>query len=344
MFVFQVQCYGDPILFVVGLMSNLLSYLVFTRSTFRKVPSVPYLSGIAVADTGFLCTYFLNTLTYIYGYPIMSQKGLCQYGMFANYVFLFLSLWYTVAAMVERFITVYWPPRRAALCTVFRAKVVLVCLAVLAVVSYSYVIYFFGPDPRYGMCKPWQEFQDPYQILMVLDCVVVFIAPLLVLLTLILLVIIRSCEYYQISSTTENGPTAESSLRNKSPSQNTLQATEMVSALVGLVLITHLPNSVVRILDFFTTQMNIEKTLLMKMSSVVRQIHLASFAVKLFVYLTVSPRVRKHTVNLLRCGKKGVLSRCGCGSAGDVDPHRISLRSQGPGQPATSACLMQSNV
>ncbi|XP_076466176.1 thyrotropin-releasing hormone receptor-like [Babylonia areolata] len=346
--VLQVQCYGDPIVFVVGLLSNLLTYLVFTRSRFRKVPSVPYLSGIAVADTGFLCTYFLNTLTYIYGYPIMSQKGLCQYGMFANYVFLFLSVWYTVAAMVEKFIAVYWPLKKGALCTVFRAKVVLVSLAVMAIVSYSYVIYFFGPDPRYGMCKPWQEFQDPYQILMVLDCIIVFIAPLLVLITLILLIIIRNCEYYRISSATENGPTTtttESTLRNKSPSsQNSLQATEMVSALVGVVLVTHLPNSVVRVLGFFTTQMNIEKTLLMKISSVVRQVHLVSFALKLFVYLAVSRRYRKHTQKLLCCGKECVVSVCRCGSPADVDPQRISLRDHGPGQPAVNTSLMQSDV
>ena len=338
-----VQYYGDPIIFVVGMLGNLLTYLVFTRSRFRKVPSVPYLSGIAVADSGFLFTYFLNSLTYVYNLPIMSQMGVCQFGMFANYVCLFLSMWYSVAVVVEKFISVYWPLKKVSLCTVFRAKVVLVSIAVLAIVSYSYVIYFFGPEKRFGLCNPWREFQEPYQVLMVLDCIVVFIAPLLVISALVLLVIIRGCEYYRISSASDFGPRANSS---SSSSQTTLRPTEMIFSLVALILITHFPNSVVRIIGFFTKTMGMEDRMkFMKSSSVVRQIHLTSFAVKFLVYLFVSRSFRKHTKNLLCSGKDRVVSLCDCDTSSEADPQRISLKGcGGQGQPVANACLIQSDV
>lgn len=337
-----VQYYGDPIIFVIGMLGNLMIYLVFTRSRFRKVPSVPYLSGIAVADSGFLFTYFLTSLTYVYNLPIMSQMGVCQFGMFANYVCLFLSMWYAVAVVVEKFISVYWPLKKGSLCTAFRAKVVLVSFAVLAIVSYSYVIYFFGPEKRFGLCNPWREFQEPYQVLMVLDCIVVFIAPLLVISALVLLVIIRGCEYYRISSASDFGPRTNSS----ASSQTTLRATEMIFSLVALILLTHYPNSVLRIIGFFTKQMDMEDRLtFMKSSSVVRQIHLTSFAVKFLVYLVVSRSFRKHTKNLLCSGRDRVVSLCDCDNASDADPQRISLKGcGGQGQPVADACLIQSDV
>ena len=341
----QVQYYGMPIIFALGILGNVMAYQVFTRSRFRKVPTVPYLAGIAVTDGGYLFTYFLSKLTYLYGYPIMSQMGVCQFGMFANYVFLFLTNWYGVAVMVEKFISVYCPLRKGALCTVFRAKVVLISLAVLAIVSYSYVIYFFGPDPKVGMCGPWQEFRDPYQTLMVLDSIVVFVAPLLILMLLVVLVVVRGCEYYRISSGSDFSTRADLAARNKSPAQSTLHTTEMVFALVTLVLVTHLPNSIVLVLGFFTTPMRMEKQLLRKISSVAREVHLLSFAVKFYLYLAVSRRVRKHTKNLLLRGKHRVLSLC-CSRYGarDADPQRISLRGCGQAQPAANTCLIQSDV
>ncbi|KAL8562439.1 hypothetical protein ACOMHN_008583 [Nucella lapillus] len=347
MFLGEVQYYGDPVVFTIGMVGNLLAYLVFTRSKFRKVASVPYLSGIAVVDSGFVFTYFLTTLTYFYHVPIMSQMGVCQFGMFTNYVCLFLAMWYVVGLVVEKFISVFWPLKKGSLCTVFRAKVVLVCLAILAIVSYSYVIYFFGPNPRFqpAMCGPWQEFQHPYQTFMVLDCIVVFIAPLLVIVVLVMLIVVRGCEYYRMSSGSDLVPRPSG---GSSSQQTTLRATELVYAVVGLVLVTHTPNSIVRIAGFFNEHMDEHgRVVFMRCVSVVRYIHLLSFALKFLLYWLVSRGFREHTQRLLGGGKDRLLGLCDWDTAIEADPQRIILRGcggQGQHPAAANAYLLQSDV
>ncbi|XP_076445903.1 uncharacterized protein LOC143283543 [Babylonia areolata] len=366
----KVKYYGDPVIFAVGMLGNLLAYLVFTRTKFRKVPSVPYLSGMAVVDSGFVFTCFLTTLTYDFQMPIMSQMGVCQFGMFTNYACLFLAMWYLVALVTEKFISVFWPLKKGSLCTVFRAKVVLVCLAVLAVVSYSYVIYFFGPNPRFRLCGPWQEFQHPYKTFMVLDCVVVFIAPLVVIVALVMLIVVRGCQYYRLSSASDlrarsvggrgggggsggggggggGGGRGGGGVSSSQPT--TLRATELVYAVVVLVLVTHVPNSLVRVAGLFNTHMDAEgRRVFMRAGSVVRYLHLLSFAVKFLLYWLVSRAFREHAWRLLAGGKDRVTALCDCDSSMEADPQRIILRGcGGQGQhPATTAnaCLLQSDV
>ncbi|KAK7107586.1 hypothetical protein V1264_015484 [Littorina saxatilis] len=337
----KVKYYGDPLLFVIGILGNIMIYLIFTRSRFRKVPGVPYLSGIAVADSGYLFTIFLNSLTYGHKLPIMSQMGVCQFGTFFNYACLFLSMWYSVAAVVEKFISVYWPLKKVSMCTVFRAKVVLVSMAVLTVVAYSYVIYFNGPAPRTGICHTWEEFMVPVETLDKLDCIVVSVCPLLVIIVLVVLIVVRGCEYYRISSASDYGPRA-GPMRNKASSpQTTLRATEIVYSLVGLVIITQCPNSVLRVAGFFTDNRDF---MFLKSSEIARSISLLNFALKFLLYLVVSKNFRKHTLSLLCGGKDRVSGLCDCETSSEVDPQRISLRGCGQGQPIANACLIQSDV
>ncbi|ESO84011.1 hypothetical protein LOTGIDRAFT_97727, partial [Lottia gigantea] len=117
--------YIFPIIVVLGSIGNILAYLVFTRTKFRKVSSVRYLAAIAVTDTGFLWTFFLTNLQLYYQKPLLTYVGVCQLVMFLNYGFTFLSIWYMVALVVDRFIALYFPLKKPSMCTVFRAKLVI---------------------------------------------------------------------------------------------------------------------------------------------------------------------------------------------------------------------------
>ncbi|CAB0000261.1 unnamed protein product, partial [Nesidiocoris tenuis] len=53
----------------------------------------------------------------------------------------FLSVWFIVAFTVERFIAVRYPLKRPSLCTVSKAKIVLVSLSLAASICYTPYIF-----------------------------------------------------------------------------------------------------------------------------------------------------------------------------------------------------------
>ncbi|GFR60522.1 rhodopsin, GQ-coupled [Elysia marginata] len=55
-----VDYYTSPLIVALGVLSNFLAYIVFTRSRLRKVASVPYLAAMAVTDSGALITDFIQ--------------------------------------------------------------------------------------------------------------------------------------------------------------------------------------------------------------------------------------------------------------------------------------------
>lgn len=248
----KVNIYGVPLIVVVGIITNILAYAVFTKSYLRKVALIPYLAGIAVSDSGFLFTFFLSFLTYNHELPLLNQVGLCQFGTFANFVFLFLSKWYLVAMMVEKFISVFWPSKKSSMCTSFRAKAVLISLAVLAIVCYSYMIYFFGPQTNkftgHRYCNPWQEFHKHFSNLMFVDAFIVSVVPLLVTLVLLSLIIIHGCTCCRESYAFDNVCRRHDKSKQ---AKETMFISKLLFPLVALDFVCQLPLSVLRIIGLF---------------------------------------------------------------------------------------------
>ncbi|ESO84010.1 hypothetical protein LOTGIDRAFT_108311, partial [Lottia gigantea] len=138
----NINYYSYPIIVVLGSIGNILAYLIFTKTRLKQVSSARFLAAIAVTDTGFLWTFFLTVLQMYYRQNLLTYVGVCQLVMFLNCGFTFLSIWYMVALVVDRFIALYFPILKPSMCTVFRAKLVIVGMGALAVVCYSYITYF----------------------------------------------------------------------------------------------------------------------------------------------------------------------------------------------------------
>lgn len=133
--------YYTPILVFTGSIGNILSVLVFFKTKLRKLSSSYYLAALGISDTCFLFFLFLTWLSFI-DVNIYNRPVWCQLITYLTYVFSFLSVWFVVAFTVERFIAVLYPLKRQTMCTVRRAKMVLVCLTILgAIHSTPYIIF-----------------------------------------------------------------------------------------------------------------------------------------------------------------------------------------------------------
>lgn len=143
---FLLTLYYTPLLICVGIMGNILSVLVFFKTKLRKLSSSYYLAALGISDTFFLLSIFTSWLSYM-EIDVYSTNVYCQFFTYFAGLCSFLSVWFVVAFTVERFIAVVYPLKRQTMCTVRRAKIVLVCL--IAMGSFINMPYLLcsGPVP-----------------------------------------------------------------------------------------------------------------------------------------------------------------------------------------------------
>ncbi|XP_059166162.1 uncharacterized protein LOC131948585 [Physella acuta] len=345
--VMKLSYYTCPAIMAIGVLSNVLSYLVFTRTRLRKIPSVPYLAAMSVVDSGALVTEFIQMGLVQHGLNLITWSGVCQYVTYFNFVFIFLCIWYPVALCVEKLISVYCPLKKAALCTPFRAKVVVIGMAVMTGTCYYYVIYMTGPLQLGSMmfCREWKEFRFDYGVLMTLDSIFVSILPSFILVLLVVLICFRGCEYYRISSA------AEVSNRNGSARSYSIRApirvTNVIFPIVFIILVLRLPLSCMRIYGMMSSSfghfgLNLQPIFL----------YLSRFewAIKLYIYLVFSPSFRRRTRSFLCNIRSKFKGRCQRNSSDDDDLEGtpaappINLAQTLERGDNHRACLMSSDV
>lgn len=122
-----VNKYYVPIICCTGSIGNILSVFVFFMTKLRKLSSSFYLAALAISDTCFLCGLFVQWLNFL-NVNIYNLNYFCQFFTFISYLASFCSVWFVVAFTVERFIAVMYPLKRQIMCTVRRAKIVLLGL------------------------------------------------------------------------------------------------------------------------------------------------------------------------------------------------------------------------
>lgn len=132
----RMNKYGTPAIIGVGCAGNILSVLVFFLTNLRKQSSSYYLAALGISDTCFLLITLVSWLS-LYNITVFHQPGYCQTFTYMSGVFSFLSVWFVVGFTVERFIAVQYPLKRQTMCTVRRAKIVLVLMTLAASITYT---------------------------------------------------------------------------------------------------------------------------------------------------------------------------------------------------------------
>ncbi|XP_066982475.1 thyrotropin-releasing hormone receptor-like [Macrobrachium rosenbergii] len=139
----QLNTYYIPLLIVVGFVGNLLSCVVFLNTRLRMRSSSYYLAALAIADVTYLFILFLVWLDLL-GFNTFNVNVLCQLEIYLGSVSSSLSVWLTVAFTVERFIAVQYPLQRPTVCTVHRAKTIILSLSCFSATVHVYVFITAG--------------------------------------------------------------------------------------------------------------------------------------------------------------------------------------------------------
>ncbi len=131
-----------PIIIVVGVVGNLLSFLVFCFTHLQRLSSSFYLSSLSLADVGFLVCLFFVWLDRI-DVRLFTKEGWCQTIIYIMRVCEFLSVWSVVSFTAERYIIVYHPLQKDSFCTRRKAKIVSLCLFFYSLAFYVYPFWTY---------------------------------------------------------------------------------------------------------------------------------------------------------------------------------------------------------
>ena len=129
----------DPILTTVGIIGNILTFLVMQQKSLKKSPVAVYMSALAIVDSLVLFLDFINNWLkmkpkiYLLGY-----SGFCQFHRYFFNVCYTYAAWLVASVAFERFLVVWFPFKAKTLCTVKVAIKVVVSEAVILVVLYAY--------------------------------------------------------------------------------------------------------------------------------------------------------------------------------------------------------------
>ena len=177
--------YVVPVVIIIGLTGNIVSFLVFMYSYLRRLSSSTYLVALSLADFMFLVCAGVSWLNMV-GIHWYHKAVLCHIFVFLTYVCSFLSVWFTVGFSAERYIAVCMPLHRQEMCTKRRARKVVGLLVTIAVMFYSTTLWTTTTTLNNGssVCSIRKQYFRWVNIMNNIDTIVTLVIPVLTIVIL----------------------------------------------------------------------------------------------------------------------------------------------------------------
>ena len=154
--------YVSPILFVFGVIGNLLSFIVLNGQT-KKISTYSYLSALAIMDICVLIVGLLRLwMVELTGRDINNISNItCKLVQFLGYVCSDSSVWLIVTVTTERYIAVCHPLKTQLLCKTERAwKISLLpILVICAINSHFFFTVSIQQKPGLAECEAVPTFE-----------------------------------------------------------------------------------------------------------------------------------------------------------------------------------------
>ena len=180
--------YVPPILLVVGIVGNILSFVVLVRRSMRHVSTYNYLAALSVADTLVLLIGLLRLwIGQMSGFDLKDSSNVaCKLINVVNYTVSDYSVWLLVAVTVERYIVTAHALQANHMCTTSRARRVM--LALLAAIFLINAHMFYTVEARQNktiICGSRKNFEVLINgVLPWLDAALYSIVPSIVMIAL----------------------------------------------------------------------------------------------------------------------------------------------------------------
>ena len=242
--IYKVEIVAIPLLVIFGTVGNLLSIWVLTRSPLKGLSSSLYLAALAASDTGFLASLLVVWFEEI-GLNLYNKSGWCQGITYLSCVTTFLSVWLVIAFTVERFLAVCYPLLRPSICTVKRAKSVVLYVCIVPSMLYSYLLVVAEPVVISGesLCQMKENYKIVVHVMNYVDTVLTLMVPVILVVGLNLAIV--RCVWY-----VENLRQSDQEMDHKCTRQQ-LQVTKTLLIISTVFMVLNMPSYFVRAYLFF---------------------------------------------------------------------------------------------
>ncbi|XP_069141550.1 thyrotropin-releasing hormone receptor-like [Argopecten irradians] len=318
-FVHGLYLYAIPLISILGIVGNICSFKVFMCTSFSRHPSSIYLSVLSVSDTWFLLALFLGWLGSL-DVRFSKNGALCMVSVYVTYITSFLSVWYVVLVMFERYIVVCHPLRAPSLCSKKRSGIATSVVTAFAVVFYAHSFFTMEiamnhSGKRTSACQMIDDDIKLIAVITYVDSTITFIIPFIAIFTLNVLVIraIRSFTYRHVSRHEK---------KYYSPSHNTLSKAQMRLTVMLMVvsivfLVLNLPSHGVRFYIAVNNLIYKPNIPLFLTQQVCQILYYANFAVNFLVYACTSKTFRRSLKENNKCGTPQLLCVGSSGGGGE---------------------------
>lgn len=168
-----------PLIACVGLCGNTLSLLVFSARSMKRSSCSVFLAALAAADNVFLISL---VIFWVDGHirTLLTSDMACQTLVYMTYVSSFLSAWFIVGFTCERYIAICFPLRSHYLCSVFREKITVYVLTLLALVAYNFSFWTTQSSPV-GGCLHRHEYMQFLNVVTWMDTFLTMVIPFVII-------------------------------------------------------------------------------------------------------------------------------------------------------------------
>ncbi|XP_024082327.1 galanin-like G-protein coupled receptor npr-9 isoform X2 [Cimex lectularius] len=301
-----IQLYYTPALVTLGSLGNSLSVLVFFTTKLRKLSSSYYLSALAISDTGFLLITFPSWLGMFDDVTWFNQPGFCEFSVYMTQVCSFLSVWFIVAFTVERFIAVRYPLKRPSMCTVSRAKAVLLCLSLFALISYTPYIFISGVSKQNGSdietCGPRRELMGIATTLNHVDVVFTLLIPFLAIVILNALISRTVYKVARVRRSMTKSSGGGGSHKSRTSSSQT-KVTEMLLVVSTVFICLNLPSYVMRVWVYLSESLNLgeeQNINMIILQQYFQLLFLTNFGINFALYCVSGQNFRKALISIFK--------------------------------------------
>ena len=126
-----INIYWFPVLIPIGLVGNLLSFIVMIKPNNRKMSTCIYMAAISINDNIMMCMCFHDYLVYVV--QIHRWHSIeCKMSCFAALFALQNGTFQVLAMTVDKYIAIRWPHKAATYSTPRRAKIMTVGFSICA--------------------------------------------------------------------------------------------------------------------------------------------------------------------------------------------------------------------
>ncbi len=182
------------LLVIIGSIGNTLVIIVFGQKAFRttirftgsNLSVYPFLFYMAISDTMYLIILFCLWLSnYI---NVLHRPIICQFTLYLTYVCNFINAYYTIAFTAQRLFAVINPIRVSQVLSWYRSRCIALSIIIFALLIYLYLPFLIGIVD--GKCFSRPRLRRINEYMDIIDCVIVFLIPYIVIITMNTIILI----------------------------------------------------------------------------------------------------------------------------------------------------------